>query len=98
MKTHGESLNDEFLRTLLVEVEGILNSRPITCEPIGDVNRYILLNPMQLLTMKTKVVMLPPEIFQKEDLYCRKQWRHVQHLCDEFWTRWKKDVYGTLQV
>ena len=48
--------------------------------------------------MKTKVAMLPPEIFQKEDLYCRKQWRRVQHLCDEFWTRWKKDVYATLQV
>ena len=81
-----------------MEVEGILNSRPITCEPIGDVNSYILLTPMQLLPMKTKVAMLPPEIFQKEDLYCRKQWRRVQHLCDEFWTRWKKDVYATLQV
>ena len=53
----------------------------ITCESSGDVNSYFLLSPMQLLTMKTKVVMPPPGIFQKEDLYCHKQWRHVQDPC-----------------
>ena len=36
-----ESINDESLRTWLVEAEGILNSRPITCESIGDVNSYL---------------------------------------------------------
>ena len=36
----------------------------ITCESSGDVNSYLLLSPMQLLTMKTKVVMPPPRIFQ----------------------------------
>ena len=70
LRTHGESLNDESLRTLLVEVEAISNSRPITCESISDVNSYLPLSPMQLLTMKTNVVMPPPEIFQKVDLYC----------------------------
>ena len=40
--THGESLHNGSFRTLLVEVEGILNSRPITCECIGDVNSYLL--------------------------------------------------------
>ena len=72
LRTHGESLNDESLRILLVEVEGILNSRPIACESIGDVNSYLPLSLMQLLIMKTKMVMPPPGIFQKENLYCRK--------------------------
>ena len=53
---------------------------------------------MHLLTMKTKVVMPPPGIFLKEDLYCQKQWRHVQDLCDEFWSRWRKEVYATPQA
>ena len=53
---------------------------------------------MQLQTMKSRVVMPPPGESQKEDIYCRKQWRGVQHLAIEFWTRWKKDVYATLQV
>ena len=87
LRTHGESLNDESLRTLLAEVEGNLNSKTITCESFGDMNSYLLLSPMQLLTMKTKVVMPTPETFQKEDLYCRKQWRRARHLCDVFWTR-----------
>ena len=63
----GESLSDESLRTLLVEVEGIINSRPITCESIGDVNSIIQLSPMQLLSSKTRAsVMSPPGTFQKE--------------------------------
>ena len=37
LKQHGESLNDQSLRALLVEVEEIINSRPITCDNIGDV-------------------------------------------------------------
>ena len=36
LKQQGESLNDQSLRTLLVEVEEIINSRPITCNNIGD--------------------------------------------------------------
>ena len=98
LRTHGESPNDESLRKSLVEPEGILNSRPITCDSIGDVNSYLPVSPMQLLSMKTKMVMPPSGIFQKEDLYCRKQQRHVQHLCDEFWSRWRKEVYATQQA
>ena len=41
LKQHGESLNDESLRTLLVQVEGIINTRPITCDNIGDVNSIV---------------------------------------------------------
>ena len=70
---HGERLNDESLRTLLVEVEGIINSRPLTVDNIGDVNSILPLSPMQLLSLKTKIVMPPPGVFQKEDMYCRKQ-------------------------
>ena len=97
LNQHGKSLNDESLRTLIVEAEGIINSRPITCDNIGDVNSIVPLNPMQLLSMKTKIVMPPPGIFQKEDMYCRKYWQQVQHICNEFWTQWKKEVFATLQ-
>ena len=52
------------------------------CDNIDDVNSTAPLNPMQLLTMKTKIVMPPPEIFQKEDMYCWKYWQQVQHVCN----------------
>ena len=48
LRNHGERLNDESLRTLLVGVEGIINSQPITCESIVDVNSIIPMSPMQL--------------------------------------------------
>ena len=32
LKTHGRSLNDEALHTLLIEVEAIVKSRPMTAE------------------------------------------------------------------
>ena len=80
LKKHGKSLNEEPLRTLLVEVEGIIISRAITCDNIGDVNSIVPLNPIQLLSMKTKIVMPPPGIFLKEDMYCQKCWQQVQHV------------------
>ena len=78
LRNHGESINDESLCTLMVEVEGIINYQPITCEYVGDVNSII---------PKARVVMPPSGTFQKEDMYCRKQWRHVQHFSNEFWIR-----------
>ena len=53
---------------------------------------------MQLLSSNTRVVMSPPGTFQKEDMYCRKQWRRVQDLSNELWTRWRKEVFATLQT
>ena len=47
--------------------------------------------------MKTKVVMPPPGVFQKPDLYCRSRWRRIQHLSNEFWSRWRKEFIPTLQ-
>ena len=42
--------------------------------------------------MKLKVVLPPAGKFQKEDLHTRKYWRRVQHLANEFWCRWRKEV------
>ena len=98
LKIHGTSLNDESLCTFLAKVKAIVNTRPITSESLSDVHSPVPVCPMQLLIMKSRVVMPPPGEFQKEDIYCRKQWRRVQHLANEFWSRWKKEVYATLQV
>jgi len=53
---------------------------------------------MNILTMKNKVVLQPPGVFQREDIYCRKRWRHVQHLANEFWSRWQKEYLCNLQI
>ena len=52
---------------------------------------------MNLLTMKSKVVMPPPGVFTAPDVYSRKYWRRVQHISNEFWSRWRKEFLATLQ-
>ena len=73
LKTHGCSLNDEPFRTLLVEVEAVINSRPLTVDTLSDADSPLPLTPNHLLTMKSKVIMPPPGVFQKADLYCRRR-------------------------
>ena len=98
LKTHSHSLNDESLRTLMAEVELIINSRPLTAETISDSKSEIPLSPSNLLTMKTSVVMPPPGEFSKPDAYSKKRWRRVQYIAGEFWSRWRKEFLQSLQV
>ena len=84
LSTHGKSLDEESLLTLVAETEGILNSRPLTVETISDPTSDLPLAPSNILTMKSKVVMPPPGDFSRPGLYCRKRWRRVQHIANEF--------------
>ena len=91
VKTQGKSLDDESLNTLLVKVEAIVNSRPMTTETISDVKSDIPLSPVNLLTMKLKVILPPPGCFSSADIYSRKCWKRVQHIANELWSRWCKE-------
>jgi hypothetical protein len=97
LREHSSSLNDESFRTLLAEAECIVNSRPLTVEDLDDPTS-LPISPNTILTTKTKVVLPPPGEFQKADIYCRKRWRHVQHLANEFWYKWKKEYISSLQL
>ena len=92
LQDNGRQLDDESLRTLMCEAEAIVNSRPLTVNQLADPDSPSPLTPNHLLTMKTKVVLAPPGAFQPADVYCRKRWRRVTHLANEFWTRWRKEI------
>ena len=47
--------------------------------------------------MKSKVLMPPREVFSTIDIYSHKHLRRVQHISNEFWDRWRKEVLVTLQ-
>ncbi|KAM3932741.1 uncharacterized protein RB166_005773 [Leptodactylus fuscus] len=49
-----------------------------------------------LLTQKLGSVPSPPEELSSGNIY-RKQWKHVQHLANCFWSRWKKEYLALLQ-
>ena len=86
-------LDDEGLRTLLCEVESVLNSRPLTtvsadyrdCEP---------LTPNHLLLFKGGHV--SPGVFTEDDMHS-KRWRKIQYLADSFWSRWRAEYLPLLQ-
>ena len=85
LQTHGRTLNDELLRTLLAETEAIVNSRPLTVDTFRDVQSEQPICPSNILNMKSKVVLPPPGHFLKNDEYSRKRWRRIQHRVNEFW-------------
>jgi len=97
LQDNGKQLDDESLSTLMSEAEAIVNSRLLTVNQLADPDSSSPLTPNHLLTMKSKVVLAPPGAFQPADVYCRKRWRRVQHLANEFWTRWKKEFLLSLQ-
>ena len=74
-------LTDEILRTVLCEVENIVNGRPIT-RVSNDVNDLSALTPNHLLLLRSGPP-CPPGSLDKADGY-RRRWKHVQFLAGQF--------------
>lgn len=81
----AQSLPEEVLRTVLVEVEGILNSKPLGYVS-SDVNDPDPVTPNCLL-MGRPDGSLPQVVYPKEELLSRRRWKHSQVLADHFWSR-----------
>jgi hypothetical protein len=97
MRNNSTCLDDESFRTLMCEVESIVNSRPLTVDNLNDPHSLSPLTPNHLLTMKSKVLLPPPGNFQTKERYSKKRWRRIQHLANEFWARWRKEFLHSLQ-
>ena len=69
LDNHGTIVDDETLRTFMVEAEAIVNIRPLATQSPDHLEP---LTPNHLLTMKSKVILPPPGIFQSAHIYSRK--------------------------
>lgn len=87
LASSGTCLDDDSLRTLLYEAAAIVNSPPLTVHNLNDPLSVEPLTANHLLTMRSAVVLPPPGHFQRSDGYCRKRWRRVQCLVNQFWHR-----------
>ncbi|XP_032426150.1 uncharacterized protein LOC116724511 [Xiphophorus hellerii] len=87
-------LTHEVLCTLMAEITAIINARPLVPVSSDPENPFVL-SPSMLITQKS-CLQPPPGDFLDKDLYT-KQWRQVQALSNQFWTRWRHEYLPTLQ-
>ena len=81
----------------MIEAEAVVNSRPITYSDMTSPESLEPLSLSRILALKYRVVLSPPGIFKKEDMYCRKRWRAVQFLANQLWNRWRAKYLVALQ-
>ncbi|XP_030763202.1 uncharacterized protein LOC115887829 [Sitophilus oryzae] len=100
VKTHikrvigDQLLTYEKFYTLLVQIEAVLNSRPL-CPQSSDPNDLSVLTPGHFLTLEP--LNAPPE----DDLSGIKlnhlsRWQLISRLHQSFWSRWSKEYLQTL--
>ncbi len=90
----AQTVTEEVLRTVFIEIEGILNSKPIgyTSTDIADpVTPNILL-------MGRRDASLPQVLYQDSELLSRRRWRHSQVLAEHFWKHFVRHYLPNLQI
>ncbi len=83
------------LQTLLVEVESILNSKPLgyVSSDIADVDPVT----PNLLLMGRRDASLPQVLYDSNNLLGRRRWRHSQVLADCFWAAFIRQYLPDMQ-
>lgn len=91
----AQTVTEEVLRTVLIEIEGILNSKPLGYVS-SDVADPDPITPNSLLMGRPDSA-LPQVIYPASDLLSRKRWRHSQILADQFWSCYLRNYLPGLQ-
>lgn len=89
-----KNLDDDTLHTSFLEIEAIINSRPLTdVSPSAD--DLLPLTPNHLLRLEPSIG-FPPTISAETDAYEKQRYKVVQYVADEFWKRWVEEYPRTL--
>ncbi|KAL0892289.1 hypothetical protein ABMA27_015463 [Loxostege sticticalis] len=93
----GESvMTYEELNTVLVQIEGILNSRPLTALPTTDNNEMPYLTPGHFLT-GAPLTSYPEKDCINEPISRVKFWDQCNRMVQLFWKQWHKQYLVQLQ-
>ena len=89
------NLTYEELHTLIIEIEAILNSRPIA--PMSDdPNDGEALTPGHLL-IGSALIAMPDEILNMDKPGLLTRWQRITYLKQQFWNAWSRDYLTSLQ-
>ncbi|XP_073334837.1 uncharacterized protein [Pagrus major] len=92
----SQSVTEEVLRTILTEVENIVNSKPLgyTSSDVADPDA---ITPNMLLIGRLDPS-TPQVIYSDTELLSRRRWRHCQSLADQFWIHFIRNYLPSLQT
>ena len=92
----SQPVPEEVLLTVLLEVEALLNAKPLgyVSADIADVDP---ITPNSLL-MGRPDGSLPQVVYPESEILSRRRWRHSQILADHFWSRFIRDYLPSLQT
>lgn len=91
----AQVLQEEVLLALFVEVEGILNAKPLG-HASSDVAYPDTVTPSTLLMGRWDASL--PQVAYAPDTLTRRCWRHCQMMEDHFWTQFIRNYLPTLQT
>ncbi len=89
-------LNEETLVTAMVEVEALLNSRPLTHMSIDPLD-LTPLTPFHFMIGRTSPN-APVPLVENANPASRKRWLLTQQLLNHFWKRWIKEYLPSLHA
>ncbi|XP_067204116.1 uncharacterized protein [Linepithema humile] len=93
----GDSLfTFEELNTFVTEVEGIVNSRPITYI-LSDPNDLLVLSPAQYLIGKPLTALSEGDL-SHIPVNRLSVWQHINKVRQDFWARWSLEYLNELQT
>jgi hypothetical protein len=90
-----QCVTETVLRTVLIEIEDAINSRPLTYNS-SDPNDFTAITPNNFLRSSSNLC-LPGQIHESE-MCSRKRWRQSQVLADHLWKRWLKEYLPSLNI
>ena len=90
------SVKESVLRTALIEVEAMLNSRPLTHNS-ADVTDFDAITPNHFLLGRANAAFSPVKVEDRE-INSRKRWKQVQVIANHVHKRWLKEYLPSFTI
>jgi len=89
-----QRLTFEEFSTVLIQIEAMLNSRPL-CRIENSVDDLEVLTPGHFLIGQPLNAI--PERRTWEEIPCHRRWKHLQQITQHFWNKWVTNYLNSLQ-